>query len=144
MKFAKAREGEKFVFAERGGLWVKTGDKTAEMAFPTQGRKCSDIDPELNVYVIFEKDKAAKTTDSPLKITMVDRETQQTIVEIPNATPQQMSAYSYAEGVAITPKGKRKQREYDVDEVLLDHDNQTLLLVARDVTDKDGSNIVTV
>ena len=138
MKFAKAREGEKFVFSDRGGLWMKKAENKAEMVFPAQERKCSDIDPELEVYVIFERDMkkpVGTKTDGAVKVILIDRETEQPILEIPNASPQQVAAYSYSEDLRMTPKGKRKVREYSVDEVVMDHDEQALILVLRDVTD---------
>lgn len=142
MKFAKARAGENFVFPDRGGVWKKTGDATAELVFPSvkagPARKCSGITPALEVYVIFEKDKKSPVlkTDGTMKIVMIDRDTEKPVLEIPNATAQQVAAYSYSEELKMTPKGKRKVRDYDVDEVIMDHDSQSLVLIVRDVTDK--------
>jgi hypothetical protein len=132
MKFAKAKEGERFVFPDRGGLWVKTSKDEAEMTFP-QKRKCSGISPDLEVCVIFARDE--KRADGSLKIALIDRDTDSLLLEIPEATAQQVVAYSYAEQLKITPKGKRKVREYCVDEVEMDHDSQSLVLKMRDVTD---------
>jgi len=151
VKFVKARVGENFVFPDRGGFWKKTDDTTAELVFPSvkagPARKCSEINPQLNVYVILENKKPKpKVMDSSgeMKITLMDRETEKEILVIPNATPQQVAAYSYSESLYMTPKGKRKAREYNVDEVIMDHDEQSLVLVLRDVSNVSGSGIVDV
>ena len=138
MKFAKAKEGERFVFPDRGGIWIKTAEKEAEMVFPGKERQCSDIDTELEVYVIFERDAkkpGGAKTDGGMKIVLIDRETGEPTLEIPNASTQQVTAYSCAEDLRMTPKGKRKVRDYSVDEVVMDHDSQSLVLVLRDVTE---------
>jgi hypothetical protein len=137
MKFAKAREGERFVFPDRGGIWMKTGEDKAEMVFPSKTRKCGDIDKALEVYVIFEKDKKAPAlkTDGKMKVVLMDQATEKPLLQIDDATAQQVAAYTYTEDLRMTPKGKRKVREYSVVEVIMDHDTQSLVLVLRDVTE---------
>ena len=155
MKFSRAREGEKFVFPDRGGLWTKTGEKSATMVFPDKTRQCSDINTELEVYVIFERDakkpekpekpeRVVVKTTGAVKVILVDRQTLEAILEIPDASPQQVAAYSYSEDLRMTPQGKRKPRDYAVDEVVMDHDSQSLILVLRDVSGKDGSGVIDV
>ena len=139
MKFAKARIGEKFVFPDRGGLWQKMSAGEARMVFPDKGRPCCDIDPNLEVYVIFERNGSG--THHAMRLVMVDRQTEETVLDVPDASAHQMAALAESDEVRMTPKGKRKQREYVIDEMVTDWDVQTLFVSGRDVTGKTGNEI---
>jgi len=146
MKFGRAKMGEKFVFFHKGGVWEKTGPDAAKMMFGEDpGRPTCGISNDMEVYVFFERDeRKAQAADAPMKIRVIDRTTEQDLLVIPDATAQQVAAYSYSETFRYTPAGKRKEREYSVDDVILCHNEQTLVLVVRDVTEMNGQGVTDV
>ena len=132
MKFEKARIGEKLVFPDNGGIWKKVDDHEAISVWPRKGCCSIKSTPEQDVYVIFEDRKPLRTpvgsTPGAMRLVVQEADDKPPILEMPEATPQQIAAYSAMSEMKLTPKGKRKPRLYMVEDCGVDADTQTLVV----------------
>ena len=143
MIFGKARIGEKVVLFDAGGMWRKVSDTTVEMVIGPRPGETRALEPETEVYVFFERDErkamaAPVGVQGAMRVVLVDSASEKEMIEIPDASAQQISAYAFAETVRLTPPGRRKPRAYIVDDVVMDQDAQTLYLAVRDVSCAGG------
>jgi len=144
MKVGKVRMGEKFVLDDRGGVWEKVGDNPngtvqGRCFFGPRGLYGStvDLDPRAYCYVIFTRPvedaaeaavkqaEAAKQAER-MRIRLIDGDTETLVLDIPNASPSQISALSSVDVLRLTPPGKRLVKVYHVSEYGFDMDEGTL------------------
>lgn len=147
MRVARARDGEKIVLDDRGGVWIKTGvneqGKTMLRCFfgpPDVFGKDIEVDPSAYCFVIFDKKEETETAVVPpsispvvpsggIRVKVLDEDAQVLIQEFVGLTNAQITALSSVETIRLTPSGKKSAEVFHVTEFAYDMDGNTLCVM---------------
>lgn len=139
MKANRVRVGEKFVLEDKGGLWQKLGTDEqgvmkARCIFGNKEDFGSEVivDPLAFVYVIFERtDNAPSQSQGGLKIMVGDEDSEDTLLEIKDASSAQVAAFASVEAIMLKAPRGHKEREYTVSQTMLNPEQNTFYVVVR-------------
>ena len=141
MRLAVVRNGYKFVFESRGGVWQKIADDKARCIFGSKEDYGTEIpiSSDTFVYGLFERPRYASHDSVPvvarngsgMKIVIGDVDDDTVIMEIVDASPAQVAALSAVRVLRLKAPRKRIPREYGVLDTAMDISENTLYVMAR-------------
>ena len=137
MKLGRVRIGNKFVFEDRGGVWIKTAEDRAKCFFGKREEYGTEISigPDAFAYILYEREyrqaPVQSMNGSGMKVLVVDEEDESVVMEIAEASPSQVSAFVGTENVRIKPPRKRLFQNYMVAETYVVPDENALYVICR-------------
>lgn len=148
MRLGQVRNGSKFVFEDRGGVWQKTADDRARCIFGKKGEYGTEIPVSSESFVFglfdrpFDRSRGPSREPAPtmvaggghgmgMKVVIADVDDETILMEIADATAAQVAALSVVEGFRMKAPRKRIPREYRILDTAVDVSENTLFLMVR-------------
>jgi hypothetical protein len=141
MRLVQVRNGYKFVFENRGGVWQKIADDKARCIFGSKEDYGTEIpiSSDTFVYGLFERprytprESAQMVTGrgSGMKVVIGDVDDETVIMEIVDASAAQVAALSEVRVLRMKAPRKRIPREYAVLDTAVDISDNTLYVMVR-------------
>ena len=119
MRVRQVRIGERFVLDDRGGVFVKTGERTAKCLFghrDVYGREV-DVDENAYCFVIFKPEEPKPEIpfrNGKTRVVIYNEDDDRVLFEIPNVSESGFHSLIVSETVRIKPPNERASRTFHV------------------------------